>query len=121
MTLSKRKYRTFTTYRLSHAVRNSPFFESANILSGINLYELLPPQSWLTTSDDTWKYYFPPDMNLPDQGWKIHLSSVIGQERHLLEIVSAHLFQRGVPFKHLISESVFLQANSKYANRASSG
>lgn len=114
-------YKTLAAYRLRHVDPSSPFYEKTLISRKGKQYWIVRPEDWTHRADTSWSYYFPPAMDLPDQGWKIHLSAIPGREKELLLVVARHLFSRGTPFKHLVSEDVFLESNSKYADRGSSG
>ncbi|MEO5744957.1 MAG: phosphotransferase, partial [Terracoccus sp.] len=79
------------------------------------------PDSWRRATDDDWSYCSPPEGSLPEQGWKIHVSSLPGDASDTLEVCAAVCVSRGVPFKHLRSSGLVAAHNGKYAARASSG
>lgn len=117
----KRGYQNLTNYRMLHIVKDSPFFEEYARTKNEKTYSCEIPSGWTYRLDSTWRYYFPPEMSLPDQGWKIHLSSCPLEAQSMLEAVSDLLFERKVAFKHLSSYGSFLRLNGKNANRSSSG
>lgn len=119
--MPKRQYNNLTGYRLLHVVRNSPFYEEYGRSGYDEPFELEVPEGWSTKQDAVWKYYFPADCLLPEQGWKIHLSACPADADKMLRMVSSYLFARKTPFKHLVSERSFRRSNMKYSNRASSG
>lgn len=119
--MSGKPYRTLNAYRLRHTIPGSPFYEKASLEDIGHKYQLSVPNGWTYKADDAWSYYYPPSIDIPDQGWKIHVSAVPDREIELLQAVSNHLFSRQTPFKHLVSDGLFLRSNSKYADRGSSG
>lgn len=117
----ERKYRNLTEYRFRHVDRRSPFYEEYATLEADEPYAVVVPEGWSVSENSTWKFYYPPTLDLPTQGWKIHISARPGDDEKALQRVPDLLFRLGVPFKHLLSKRSFMQLNMKYANRASSG
>ncbi|PTL24490.1 class III lanthionine synthetase LanKC [Shouchella clausii] len=81
------------------------------------------PKDCVVISDEgsSWKYYDYKDNELPDQGWKIHISTYIKEARAVLKTVSNIMFKHKVAFKHLKTEEFLINTNSKNADRARSG
>lgn len=89
-----------------------------------DIYEITDlPVAYYCVNDDSsvWTYYDWTGNQMPDQGWKIHISSQIKDSKTVLEIVSKICFKHKVAFKHLKDKASFIRSNSKNANRASSG
>jgi tRNA A-37 threonylcarbamoyl transferase component Bud32 len=63
----------------------------------------------------------PDGLQLPDQGWKIHISSTPGNADQVLDIVWPFCVRNRIAFKYLRSGSAVLATNSKYWNRSGSG
>lgn len=77
--------------------------------------------SWRSGSDRHWVHWLAPEATLPEQGWKIHISTTPSGGEEMLRDVSAFCHDRGVPFKHLRDMSVLAASVSKDADRASAG
>lgn len=60
-------------------------------------------------------------VNLPNQGWKIHISSNISSAEETLNQVSDIMFSRNVSFKYVKNLYELRMKNSKYGDRSSSG
>ncbi|WP_307484157.1 class III lanthionine synthetase LanKC [Microbacterium trichothecenolyticum] len=78
-------------------------------------------EGWRRVDDGIWTYLEPPGAVLPEQGWKIHLSSTATDAEALLRTVAAPCVRDHVPFKHLSTESVRASSNGKDAGREGSG
>ena len=77
--------------------------------------------SWGHVDDGIWSYFEPRGTTLPEQGWKVHLSTVPDAAELLLQIVSAYCAREGLAFKHLSSAGVLASSNAKDAGREGSG
>ncbi|MFI5936411.1 class III lanthionine synthetase LanKC [Actinoplanes sp. NPDC051494] len=81
----------------------------------------LPPGRWTVRDANGWRMAWPADADLPEQGWKLHVSATPDAAAGTLEIVAAFCAGREIPFKHLPSPRAVLLRNSKYAGRGGSG
>ncbi|MEU4190574.1 class III lanthionine synthetase LanKC [Kribbella sp. NPDC026611] len=79
------------------------------------------PAGWQHVAGETWMHYAPADLQLPDQGWKIHVSARLADVERTLEAVWEYCVPRGIAFKFLRNEPVLVMVNSKAAPRGSSG
>ncbi len=79
------------------------------------------PAGWEHQASDVWMNYAPADVELPSQGWKIHVSAGLDDAERALIAVWDYCVPRGLAFKFLRSESVLVMLNSKSAFRGSSG
>ncbi|TDD71093.1 lantipeptide synthetase [Jiangella aurantiaca] len=79
------------------------------------------PEGWQRTATDVWMSYAPREIELPPQGWKIHVSSRVEDAERALETVWDYCVPRGLAFKFLRSHAVMVMFNSKSAFRGSSG
>ncbi|WP_433162992.1 class III lanthionine synthetase LanKC [Kribbella sp. CA-247076] len=79
------------------------------------------PEGWQHVPGDTWMHYAPSDLQLPPQGWKIHVSARLADVERTLEAVWEYCVPRGIAFKFLRNEPVLVMVNSKSAPRGSSG
>lgn len=77
--------------------------------------------AWGHVDDGIWSYFEPPATVLPEQGWKVHLSTTPDAAESLLRIVSAYCLREGLAFKHLSRASVLAASNAKDAGREGSG
>lgn len=59
------------------------------------------PDGWLRVLADQWMQYVPPIDHLPQQGWKIHVSTTLADASSTLAIVSTYCIRRGISFKFL--------------------
>ncbi len=79
------------------------------------------PTGWQHVPGDTWMHYAPEGIELPAQGWKIHVSSGLEDAERTLAVVWDYCVPRGIAFKFLRNEPVMVMVNSKSAPRGSSG
>lgn len=85
------------------------------------MFKVDTPAGWECHRAQPWAYLKLQSSSLPDQGWKIHVSSVEASAYQVLSIVSRIAFERGISFKHLVDVGQLRSSNSKYADRASAG
>ncbi|MCP6683806.1 class III lanthionine synthetase LanKC [Bacillus nakamurai] len=101
---------------------NSEYFGKQEMT--MNPYEVNNiPDTYTVISDSNsvWKYYHAKDVSLPEQGWKIHLTSSFEDSQSVLDRVARFCMDEKIEFKHLKDRHSFINMNSKNANRASSG
>ena len=79
------------------------------------------PTGWTRRDSGAWTHWGPADIALPEQGWKVHVSSSRANAQSVLAVVSVACAESGVPFKHLAGRRMFLLAHEKHANRVQSG
>lgn len=79
------------------------------------------PAGWQRTELDDWLVYRPPGVELPAQGWKIHVSACLDNADAVLDTVWDYCVPRRITFKFLCGRHILLNANAKYADRGSSG
>ncbi|QEU84057.1 class III lanthionine synthetase LanKC [Streptomyces viridosporus] len=79
------------------------------------------PAGWQQNESGDWLALRPVDADLPDQGWKIHISACLDNAESVLERVRAHCLAHGTAFKFVPSRYLLHQRNAKYADRAGSG
>jgi class III lanthionine synthetase len=85
------------------------------------LVERREPDGWTVRNDDTWTFFWPAAVTLPEQGWKVHVSATLADADDTIEIVAKYCFTRLVPFKVLTHRQTHLRLNGKYAPRGRSG
>lgn len=79
------------------------------------------PAEWCRTRRGFWITMAPVLGMLPDQGWKIHLSSSPERADDMITKTWDYCVENGLGFKFLASRRLHFATNSKYAPRASSG
>ncbi|GAA3800557.1 class III lanthionine synthetase LanKC [Streptomyces coacervatus] len=79
------------------------------------------PEGWRRRSDSDWTAVLPPAVELPRQGWKIHVSATLQNAEAVLETVWNHCVPRRVTFKYIRDTQVLFRRNSKYGDRSASG
>jgi tRNA A-37 threonylcarbamoyl transferase component Bud32 len=79
------------------------------------------PEGWQRHESGDWLALRPVDADLPDQGWKIHVSACLDNADSVLERVRHYCLERGTAFKFVPSRYLLHQRNAKYADRAGSG
>ncbi|MDC2946486.1 class III lanthionine synthetase LanKC [Streptomyces heilongjiangensis] len=79
------------------------------------------PAGWVGSAREVWVGRTPASVELPDQGWKIHVSACLDNAEHILSVVSAYCVQHDIAYKFLRSPALVQTQNAKYASRGSSG
>ncbi len=79
------------------------------------------PPEWRRNESGDWLALRPVDAELPDQGWKIHVSACLDNAEPVLDRVWRHCVADGTAFKFVPSRYLLHQRNAKYADRAGSG
>ncbi|TKK87004.1 hypothetical protein FDA94_19655 [Herbidospora galbida] len=79
------------------------------------------PEGWVTGRKGPWFNVMCASVELPPQGWKIHVSARRENAQQVLDIVSRYCLDAKVSFKFLVSEAAFIGRNLKYADRGGSG
>jgi serine/threonine protein kinase len=79
------------------------------------------PAGWRQEDQDDWLVFTPGDLDLPMQGWKIHVSACLDNAERVLRIVWDYCVPRRLEFKFLRSSPALWLRSSKYAPRGYSG
>ncbi|WP_324607670.1 class III lanthionine synthetase LanKC [Streptomyces sp. NRRL S-646] len=79
------------------------------------------PDGWQRSGFGEWVVFSPDGVELPPQGWKIHVSACLDNAQDILTVVWDYCVPRRIAFKFLPSADHLLVANAKYAARGSSG
>ncbi len=107
---------------MSFLVAGEDFYEPWDTGDPGTRYDAGPmPSGWTRRDSGAWTHWGPDGLILPDQGWKVHVSSSLPNADSVLAVVSAACVELGVPFKHLAGRRMFLLAHDKHANRVQSG
>ncbi|MBW1596574.1 class III lanthionine synthetase LanKC [Streptomyces sp. JJ38] len=103
----------------------SPFFDVPARISpdegNFALADADLPAGWSMQRDAEWIGVNPPDVELPPQGWKIHVSATLENAEEILGIASAYCLEHGLTFKFIRGLAVLEQRNGKYGDRSASG
>lgn len=88
----------------------------------VNLFTMpFSEKNYIVIEDNHWINYLYEPENLPNQGWKIHISSLPSSAQKILNEVSSILMKNKISFKFVKSYQQLFEKNSKYADRTSSG
>ncbi|GAA4832503.1 class III lanthionine synthetase LanKC [Kitasatospora terrestris] len=79
------------------------------------------PAGWERGDLEIWAVVRPTGVRLPEQGWKIHVSSCAEDAEEVLETVFAYCLRERTAFKFLRGLPILQVQNSKYAPRGASG
>ncbi|MFI1568067.1 class III lanthionine synthetase LanKC [Streptomyces sp. NPDC020490] len=79
------------------------------------------PDGWRRRENGLWVVAEPVGAELPDQGWKIHVSATDSDAETVVDLVMDFCLSRGLTFKFLRSKAAMRMLNNKYASRGSSG
>ncbi|AXB43290.1 class III lanthionine synthetase LanKC [Amycolatopsis albispora] len=79
------------------------------------------PAGWRRTDRGFWTHLSPIGAELPEQGWKIHVTAGPADLEQACDLVWDYCVARNLPFKHLSTPHTYLAVNSKYAPRGASG
>ncbi|WP_203917677.1 class III lanthionine synthetase LanKC, partial [Rugosimonospora africana] len=79
------------------------------------------PDGWRREEQSDWLVFAPQEVDLPAQGWKIHVSATLTNAVRILDTVWDYCLTRGIEFKFLRSETALWLRSSKYAPRGYSG
>jgi len=79
------------------------------------------PAGWQRWERGVWVGLRPDGADLPDQGWKLHVSATPQEAEAVLRTVWDYCLDHWIAFKFLRSYDVMLQLNGKYADRGASG
>ncbi|MFG2894377.1 class III lanthionine synthetase LanKC [Streptomyces sp. NPDC048248] len=92
--------------------------------SSAGLYETLRqelPDGWQSHRSGDWLAFRPLDRELPNQGWKIHVSACLDNAEKVLDRVWDYCVPRAIAFKCMPSRYLLHTRNAKYADRGASG
>ena len=107
---------------LSFLIANRDYYEPWDSVDpGARYRTEKMPANWVRHDLGAWTHWVNPGAVLPDQGWKVHVSSSLENAQSVLTVVSMACVDLGVPFKHLAGRRMFLLAHDKHSPRAQSG
>ncbi|MFF9318717.1 class III lanthionine synthetase LanKC [Streptomyces sp. NPDC014735] len=80
-----------------------------------------PPEGWRRGTTGLWTALHPASAQLPEQGWKIHISTLPDEAERTLADTARICLEQGVPFKFLRSARALRLMSAKYMNRSGAG
>ncbi|TXS75046.1 class III lanthionine synthetase LanKC [Streptomyces sp. sk2.1] len=80
-----------------------------------------PPAGWRRGTGGLWTALHPASAELPEQGWKIHVSTVPEEAERTLADTARICLEQGVAFKFLRSARALRLMSAKYMNRSGAG
>ncbi|MBC9718875.1 class III lanthionine synthetase LanKC [Streptomyces sp. TRM66268-LWL] len=81
----------------------------------------IPGPGWTVTRGREWTVCTPPDLDIPEQGWKIHVSASPDNAADLLDTVAPYCAERGLMYKYISNQEILGRRGSKYGDRSASG
>ncbi|GGR39217.1 class III lanthionine synthetase LanKC [Streptomyces aurantiogriseus] len=81
----------------------------------------IPGPGWTVTRGREWTFCTPPDLDVPDQGWKIHVSASPDNAAELLDTVAPYCVEHGLMYKYISTREILGRRGSKYGDRSASG
>ncbi|MFC5952963.1 class III lanthionine synthetase LanKC [Streptomyces pratens] len=102
---------------------DSLFYDApAAVSTGTDFHEgRTLPEGWTATRGREWTICVPPDSDIPDQGWKIHVSASPGNAAELLDAVAPYCLQHALMYKYISDLETLGRRGSKYGDRSASG
>ena len=79
------------------------------------------PGGWQRVARNEWLVHQPPGVQIPEQGWKIHVSACLENADDVVARVWDYCIPRRVSFKFLRSRLLLHMRSAKYAPRGASG
>lgn len=84
-------------------------------------FKVISAPGWHISSSNDWVLHKPSGIDIPIQGWKVHVSASVSEAQRVLDITTAIATRLRVAFKHLPTQERFLWRNSKNCDRRHSG
>jgi hypothetical protein len=110
---------------LTHLFVDRDFYESlGNYQPKPDLLETVKPdlpEHWRIIQNGIYYRVMPPEISLPYQGWKIHVSATVPNANEILRIVTGVCVSRNVAYKFTSDRRILQLVNSKQWDRGASG
>ncbi|MGW1794109.1 class III lanthionine synthetase LanKC [Streptomyces tubercidicus] len=98
------------------------FYDAPDAERADDDYDVPVPSGWSVKPGQEWTVVCPNALKeMPEQGWKIHISATPATARQLLDTVVPYLIEHNVWFKFIRSEAMLDRRGSKYGDRSASG
>ena len=109
----------------THALRPGDwyedFYQATPSSTFIRIARKRLPLSWSLQLEGVWTHVSPPNLPLPRQGWKLHISAQPKDVSEILEKCIHICAHHEVAFKFLLDPSIFQWVNSKGSGREGGG
>ena len=109
----------------THALRPGDwyedFYQATPSSTFIRIARNRLPLSWSLQLEGVWTHVSPPNLPLPRQGWKLHISAQPKDVSEILEKCIHICAHHEVAFKFLLDPSIFQWVNSKGSGREGGG
>ncbi|SDQ56274.1 class III lanthionine synthetase LanKC [Microbacterium sp. cf332] len=106
---------------LRYTTADPLFYDEPHVDSGAPTFAVADAAGWSRSDDAVWIHHHRAGTSLPEQGWKIHVSTIPAEAQAVLDAVAHFCRVTGTAFKHLRDASQLDRVLSKEAERASSG
>lgn len=106
---------------LGYAKSSSPFYTTAPGGPTSAYATSWLPSTWLRGANGPWVMCTPTDVELRQQGWKIHVSATPDNADHILASAAEICVREHVPFKFIGTREQLITRSSKSADRSASG
>lgn len=107
---------------LNYSSEEGLFYKPANKNNADTAFKFeVNSDEWQIVLGDHWTSVVYEKNTLPEQGWKVHISSSVGQAQEVLNVVSEYLMRQRIDFKFVKSSWELMMKNSKYGDRSGSG
>jgi len=107
---------------MSFLVADRDYYQPWDSAEPGQLYQAGPfPPTWRSAVSGTWQHWAPAGGRMPDQGWKVHVSSSFENAQPVLAVVSGVCADLNIGFKHLTGRRMFLLMHDKHASRVQAG
>lgn len=98
----------------------TPYYDVVQVEDD-TLFAVDLPEDWRRSVNEEWTVLTNPARELPEQGWKIHVSATPENAETTLATVAKYCLDHGIAFKHLRGPRTLFFRNSKYGDRGGSG
>jgi hypothetical protein len=114
-------WETVVSYMMHHPRWFEDFTQRAPAAEHFREYRAVMPGDWQLSRRGHWIIAEPPDVPMPGQGWKLHVSATSRNSAEVLRVALPVLRDAGVRFKFLMDPAAVQEANGKSFPRGSSG
>ncbi|RIH82625.1 Serine/threonine-protein kinase PknB [Calidithermus terrae] len=109
----------------THLIVDPEFYESLDVYRPGHEYTSLAtsllPVDWRVSQANIWFHCFPPFVDIPLQGWKIHVSATVPNASEVLAAVVPICVAARTPFKFIVDRQMLFLTNSKSWDRGAAG
>ncbi|WP_394619509.1 class III lanthionine synthetase LanKC [Lentzea sp. JNUCC 0626] len=114
-------WETVVSYMMHHPRWFEDFTQRPPTAEHFREYRAVMPAEWKLTRRAHWIVSEPPDVPMPGEGWKLHVSATSHNSAEVLKAALPVLLSANVRFKFLMDPAAVQEANGKSFPRGSSG